>query len=498
MLHFKNKEKNQMIHDKIVIYLESKGFSCKNLQLDEKTLKDLIIDKHFSISLLLRLFKVGSKKLGEYLELYNLKKYFSKYSHSPKLFYNIVYGKDINGALQVKESKEKFEKTCMDHYGVKHPFAAGEIIAGLRDNWNSKTEEEKQAIKDKIANTNNAKSDEEKLASRLKISNSHLSRPKEDIEKSNEKRKKTCFEIYGGPNPMFSDEILEKQRINRENKPEEEKQKQKDKTRETYRKKCGRDSHSQKHLKHYKDINEGFWRANFVKDGYFLHEECMEYHNFSYSHVNKKKVEFGILEHKKSVRIKAQTELAERLKEKYPELTILQNNRNILKIGSFKELDIVIPEKNFAIEYNGTMFHSFGISDVSKFNNIHKDSQDHFTCKTEACDKLGILLIHCDEYLDPIKRELLNKHIENIIESRPIDISWFSEWKGSELWVDRRYANQKMIEDLGFKFLRVEEPESFWFMKNSDEFFKSQIKEEILFENGFRKIYNCGYLIFER
>jgi uncharacterized pyridoxal phosphate-containing UPF0001 family protein len=131
MSYFKNREKNQLIHDKIIVYLESQGFPCENLQLDEKTLKYLIVDKHFSIQLLKKLFKIGDKKLGEYLELYDLKQYFSKDSHSQKLFYNIVYG--VNGPLQVEKTKEKFEKTCMDHYGVKHPFAAKEIIAGLRE-----------------------------------------------------------------------------------------------------------------------------------------------------------------------------------------------------------------------------------------------------------------------------------------------------------------------------------------------------------------------------
>lgn len=64
--------------------------------------------------------------------------------------------------------------------------------------------------------------------------------------------------------------------------------------------------------------------------------------------------------------------------------TILQNDRSILK---GKELDIVIPELNTAIEFNGTYWHSGGI----KGRKYHQE-------KTLECAKAGIRLIHIFEY----------------------------------------------------------------------------------------------------
>lgn len=79
---------------------------------------------------------------------------------------------------------------------------------------------------------------------------------------------------------------------------------------------------------------------------------------------------------------------------------ILENDRNII---SPKELDIYIPQKNLAIEFDGLYFHS------TKFG---KDSNYHLG-KTLACEEKGIRLIHVfeDEWL--FKRPI----VESIIKS---------------------------------------------------------------------------------
>ena len=79
---------------------------------------------------------------------------------------------------------------------------------------------------------------------------------------------------------------------------------------------------------------------------------------------------------------------------------ILENDRNII---SPKELDIYIPQKNLAIEFDGLYFHS------TKFG---KDSDYHLG-KTLACEEKGIRLIHIfeDEWL--FKRQI----VESIIKS---------------------------------------------------------------------------------
>ena len=74
------------------------------------------------------------------------------------------------------------------------------------------------------------------------------------------------------------------------------------------------------------------------------------------------------------------------------------------------ELDLFVPDKNFAIEYNGIMYHSFGKSKHSKFNtfmNEREDKNKHLV-KTELCESKGVQLFHIfeNEWLNPVKREI--------------------------------------------------------------------------------------------
>lgn len=76
-----------------------------------------------------------------------------------------------------------------------------------------------------------------------------------------------------------------------------------------------------------------------------------------------------------------------------------------------RELDIYIPSKKIAIEYNGTRFHS---------EEFKKDKKAHLK-KTEACAKLGIRLIHVwepDYYHNPRIVEGIIKHVLGKTERR--------------------------------------------------------------------------------
>ncbi len=91
--------------------------------------------------------------------------------------------------------------------------------------------------------------------------------------------------------------------------------------------------------------------------------------------------------------------LKEFLKSKLPHLDIQKNKRNIIK----GELDIYIPEKNIAIEFNGLYWHS----------EAHKDRQYHYN-KYKDCKDKGIQLIQIweDDWearQDFIKLALLHK-----------------------------------------------------------------------------------------
>lgn len=83
--------------------------------------------------------------------------------------------------------------------------------------------------------------------------------------------------------------------------------------------------------------------------------------------------------------------------------TVEQRNKTVLK---GLELDIYIPEKALAIEFNGNYWHS----------TIFKDSKYHQN-KTIQCIKNGIHLIHIFEYewLDSNKRDKIKNYISSLL-----------------------------------------------------------------------------------
>ena len=85
---------------------------------------------------------------------------------------------------------------------------------------------------------------------------------------------------------------------------------------------------------------------------------------------------------------------------------IIKGNRKIT--GDGKEIDIYIPSKNIAIEYNGLYFHS----DKFQETNYHLD-------KTKKCEEKGIKLIHIFEDEWEYKKEIVKSRILNLIGKTP-------------------------------------------------------------------------------
>lgn len=98
---------------------------------------------------------------------------------------------------------------------------------------------------------------------------------------------------------------------------------------------------------------------------------------------------------------KGEKEIVEELKKF--NLKIIENDRSIIYP---KELDIFIPEKNVAIEFNGVYFHS------ESFNNNPKYHLE----KTNLCKEKGIRLVHIfeDEWI--YKREIVLERVKNILQ----------------------------------------------------------------------------------
>lgn len=112
---------------------------------------------------------------------------------------------------------------------------------------------------------------------------------------------------------------------------------------------------------------------------------------------------------------KPQIELKEFIQQLLPNDEIFINSK---KTPIYPlELDLYIPSKNFAIEYNGLAFHSFGTSKHSILNNADMETTHkyHILKKLEACEKNNIKLLNIfeNEWLDPIKQLIWKSIIIN-------------------------------------------------------------------------------------
>jgi len=112
---------------------------------------------------------------------------------------------------------------------------------------------------------------------------------------------------------------------------------------------------------------------------------------------------------------RAELEIIEILKEKYPQYTINHSVKTVLKPKHKKylELDIYIPELKFAIEYNGNYWHNKNAFMEDVKNNTYTTPE---RMKTKLCESENITLVHIWE--DEWKKDktlVLNK-ILNLIK----------------------------------------------------------------------------------
>ncbi len=99
---------------------------------------------------------------------------------------------------------------------------------------------------------------------------------------------------------------------------------------------------------------------------------------------------------------------------------IEQNKKNII---TPLELDLFIPSKNLAIEYNGLAFHSFGKSKWTMLNNFEDEPfrKHHLLFKLKKCREKNISLLNIfeNEWLDDTRREIWKSVILNKIGKSP-------------------------------------------------------------------------------
>lgn len=86
-------------------------------------------------------------------------------------------------------------------------------------------------------------------------------------------------------------------------------------------------------------------------------------------------------------------------------ISVLENDRNVL---DGKELDLLIPEKNIAIEVNGLYWHSYGIND--------KENKRYHLDKKEKCLDKGINLLHITDYDWNNKKNIIKSMLKSKLD----------------------------------------------------------------------------------
>ena len=269
----------------------------------------------------------------------------------------------VENPFQSERIKGKIKKTLMYKYGVDHPMKSDVIksksIKTNLKNLGFENPFQCEDIKEKIKKTS--------------LKNYGFEHPMQS-ELVKDRLKKSNLEKYGFEHPMQFDEIKKKSLENR------------------------KEYIIDNIFKSHKDLIE----VDFEKKIYTLKCDNNESHNYqiSQSLLNNRKSTNTMLCTKCNKINDNSSGVENKVCQFLDSLSIRyeKNVKNLIK----GELDIYIPEKNIAIEFNGLYWHS----DKFKDKNYHLD-------KTEQCSKIGIHLIHIWEDDWSFK----NKIVKSILKS---------------------------------------------------------------------------------
>lgn len=236
----------------------------------------------------------------------------------------------VNNISRSQKIKDKKSETLRKHYGetITNPMDCKEIVQKVKDNWKNKTQEEKDFL--------------------------------------TEKTKKTLFDKYGVGNVMQNKSIANKSKTNKLNNKMNELEKYKD----------------------YVSIKEVCMTVSRCYDRVI---DVVKLLNLDVLEVKDtkliKKSDLNEIENYfKTASDYATSNEEKELLEFIKGLTnekIISNDKSVINPY---ELDIYIPSKNLAFEFDGIYYHS------SQF----KDKMYHYN-KTKMCEEKGIRLIHVFE-----------------------------------------------------------------------------------------------------
>ena len=227
--------------------------------------------------------------------------------------------------------------------------------------------------------------DKRKTTCLVKYGSEYISQNK----KIQEKIQQTCFQNHGVKNPSQSKTLQTYKRISRLNN----------------------NTFNDIIVSEVWDSKE-FWETEFIINSRFNLSKCLDFFKCAQSTAHKQLKKLNIQTNSFYFSSIAENEI----KEFLTDINYISGSRLIIKPY---ELDIFIPDKNIAIEYNGIYWHSYrGINSItSKKQKDFKYCKQRHVLKTELCKTKNIQLFHIfeNEWNNPIKQNIWKSIINNAL-----------------------------------------------------------------------------------
>ncbi|MEA3450789.1 MAG: hypothetical protein U9Q83_02680, partial [Bacteroidota bacterium] len=254
----------------------------------------------------------------------------------------------VNHNSQASIIKEKKRKTNLERYGAETPLQNKEILTKLRktnlERYGAETPLQNKEILTKLRKTNLERYGAENVQQNLIVRQKTIT---------------TCNVLYGGNTPMSHPEIKQKSRD------------------------ASVKSFFSKKMKSLASIVKPLFAIDdYISTDKSYEWQCMKCDNVFESHLQDGRIPrcYECYPSMNTGISKGETELFDMINNSHK----IQSDRTVL---NGKELDIYIPDKNIAIEFNGIYWHS-------ELNG--KDKNYHLN-KTKQCKEKGIQLIHIFE-----------------------------------------------------------------------------------------------------
>ena len=297
--------------------------------------------------------------------------------------------------LELKDLKRK--ATCIKKYG--QPFKnnvekAKETTKKLYGSENFRNVEKARETCRKrygVDSTNSLESKKKKIKETV-LKNwgvDNVKKSKEIVEKG----KKTCLEKWGVENPMQLKDFKKRITLKMREKWEKEKKEL--------------ENQNNIEMVSFMELKQELQRDLSTLNN-FIKRSNLKYWKTNHNcYISRKDADWV----KEQYGLRSQTGISQKEKEVVSFLKsiysgeIIENSKKIL---GKKELDIFLPGKNLAIEFNGLYWHS----DIDMNHNIPTEEEKEFTKyrhleKTELCEEKGIRLIHIFEDDWDFKREII-------------------------------------------------------------------------------------------